>query len=106
MKNARIMVNQPLGGVQGSFVDVRLQAAEQSRNIKVAREILHLASGKPRDDVAELLDREFFMCAWFACCMERLTHLSRSLTPLSAMQPRRRRSSLASSMRCCEQQLQ
>jgi ATP-dependent Clp protease protease subunit len=64
MKNARIMVNQPLGGVQGSFVDVRLQAAEQSRNIKVAREILHLASGKSRDDVGELLDREFFMCAW------------------------------------------
>ena len=63
MKNSRIMVNQPLGGVQGSFVDVRLQAAEQSRNIKVAREILHLASGKSRDDVGELLDREFFMCA-------------------------------------------
>ena len=55
------MVNQPLGGVQGSFVDVRIQAGEQSRNIKVAREILHLASGKSRDDVGELLDREFFM---------------------------------------------
>ena len=62
LKNARIMVNQPLGGVQGSFVDVRIQAAEQSRNIKIAREILHLTSGRSLDECGELLDREYFMC--------------------------------------------
>lgn len=34
MKNTRIMVNQPIGGCQGSWVDVNIQAAEQNRNLK------------------------------------------------------------------------
>lgn len=61
MLNTRIMLNQPLGGCQGSATDVKIQAAEQNRNIKVAVEILRAATGFSADTCAELLDRETFM---------------------------------------------
>ena len=61
MRNARIMLNQPLGGCQGSFIDVKIQAAEQNRNLKVAQAILHKTTGLDMDACAELLDRESFL---------------------------------------------
>lgn len=61
MPSARIMLNQPLGGCQGASLDVQIQAAEQSRNIKVAQEVLVRATGATPDQVAEMLDRETFM---------------------------------------------
>ena len=63
MKNTRIMLNQPLGGCQGSFIDVKIQAAEQNRNLKIAQTILANTTGRSLDECAELLDRESFLCA-------------------------------------------
>lgn len=60
MRNTRIMVNQPFGGCQGSFVDVKIQAAEQNRNLKLAVLVLQKATGRSADECAELLDRESF----------------------------------------------
>ena len=71
MRNARVILNQPLGGVQGSSVDVRLQAAEQNRNLKIAQLVLSSASGLSMDEAAELLDRDSFLCAC-ACCGLRM----------------------------------
>jgi len=63
MRNARIIVNQPLGGVQGSYIDVKRQAAEQNRNLKVAQLLLSRASGMDMDAAAEMLDRDTFLSA-------------------------------------------
>jgi ATP-dependent Clp protease, protease subunit len=63
MKNARIIVNQPLGGTQGSYIDVRLQAQEQNRNLKIAQLVLSQRSGQSMDSAAELLDRDTFLSA-------------------------------------------
>ena len=63
MKNTRIIVNQPLGGCQGSYIDVKLQAAEQNRNLKVAQLVLANASGLGLDAAAEMLDRDSFLSA-------------------------------------------
>ncbi len=63
MRNTRIMVNQPIGGCQGSFIDVKIQAAEQNRNLKIAQQLLHNTTGQSMDLCAELLDRESFLCA-------------------------------------------
>ncbi len=72
------MVNQPIGGCQGSFIDVKIQAAEQNRNLKVAQHILHNNTGRTMDECAEVLDRETFLCAfgglpsafWLRFCLE------------------------------------
>ena len=61
MRNARIMVNQPIGGCQGAAFDVKIQAAEQNRNLKLTAELLERFTGKPRDFVEEALDRELFL---------------------------------------------
>ena len=71
MKNTRIMLNQPLGGCQGSFVDVKIQAAEQNRNLKIAQTILSATTGRTMDECAELLDRESFLCARPRSCFAR-----------------------------------
>ena len=60
MKNTRIMINQPIGGCQGSHFDVKLQAAEQNRNLKLTVELLARATGKARDVIEESVDREMF----------------------------------------------
>jgi hypothetical protein len=67
MRNTRIMVNQPMGGCQGSFIDVKIQAGEQNRNLKLAQVILSNTTGQSMDACAELLDRESFLCALPAC---------------------------------------
>ena len=72
MRNARIMLNQPLGGCQGSYIDVKIQAGEQNRNLKVAQELLHRTTGQSMDACAELLDRETFLCACAAVCANLL----------------------------------
>lgn len=63
MRNTRIIVNQPLGGVQGSYIDVKLQAAEQNRNLKIAQVLLSQTSGMSMDEAAEMLDRDTFLSA-------------------------------------------
>ena len=83
MKNTRIMLQQPLGGCQGSFVDVKIQAAEQNRNLKIAQTILSQTTGRSMDECAELLDRESFFCARPACvcCAFARSVLTRRLCP-------------------------
>ena len=61
MKNSRIMINQPIGGLQGSTFDVKLQVAEQNRNLKLAVELLTRYSGKERAYLEECIDRELFL---------------------------------------------
>jgi len=63
LKNCRIMVNQPIGGCQGSYIDVKIQAAEQNRNLKVAQQLLMKSTGRSADECADLLDRESFLSA-------------------------------------------
>lgn len=63
MKNTRIMVNQPIGGCQGSAIDVNIQAAEQNRNLKLTVEVLERVTGLPRQTIEEAVDRELFLSA-------------------------------------------
>ena len=63
LMNARIMIHQPWGGVQGQAADISIQAKEILRLRDRVNEILAEHTGKALDDIAKDTDRDFFMSA-------------------------------------------
>jgi ATP-dependent Clp protease protease subunit len=67
LPNARIMIHQPWGGVQGQASDISIQAKEILRLRDRINEILAHHTGKAIDVIAADTDRDFFMSAADAC---------------------------------------
>jgi ATP-dependent Clp protease, protease subunit len=63
LPNARIMIHQPWGGVQGQASDISIQAKEILRMRDRLNEILAMHTGKPVESIAKDTDRDFFMSA-------------------------------------------
>jgi len=63
LPNARIMIHQPWGGVQGQATDISIQAQEILRLKDRINEILAKHCGKTADSVAKDTDRDRFMSA-------------------------------------------
>ena len=63
LPNARIMIHQPWGGVQGQASDISIQAKEILRMRDRLNEILALHTGKPIENIAKDTDRDFYMNA-------------------------------------------
>jgi ATP-dependent Clp protease protease subunit len=63
LPNARIMIHQPWGGVEGQAADISIQAREILRLRDRLNEILARHTGKPIDAIARDTDRDFFMTA-------------------------------------------
>ena len=63
LPNARIMIHQPWGGVQGQASDISIQAREILRLRDRTNEILAEHTGKPIATIASDTDRDFFMSA-------------------------------------------
>jgi len=63
LPNARIMIHQPWGGVQGQATDISIQAQEILRLKDRINEILAKHCGKAGDTVAKDTDRDRFMSA-------------------------------------------
>ncbi len=63
LPNARIMIHQPWGGVQGQASDISIQAKEILRLRTRLNEILATHTGKPLDEIEKDTDRDFFMSA-------------------------------------------
>lgn len=63
LPNARILIHQPWGGVQGQASDISIQAKEILRLRDRVNEILAHHTGKPLADIARDTDRDFFMSA-------------------------------------------
>ncbi len=61
LPNARIMIHQPMGGVQGQASDIAIQAKEILRMKDKLNEILVYHTGKNIEQVKEDTDRDFFM---------------------------------------------
>ena len=61
LPNARVMIHQPWGGVQGTASDIRIQAEEILKTKKRINEILASHSGKPVDVVEKDTDRDYYM---------------------------------------------
>lgn len=63
MPNARHMIHQPLGGMQGQASDVEIQAQELIRWKKVLTEIYVKHTGKDYETLEKDMDRDNFMTA-------------------------------------------
>jgi ATP-dependent Clp protease, protease subunit len=63
LPNARIMIHQPWGGVQGQATDISIQAKEILRLKDRINEILAKHCGRTFDEIAKDTDRDRFMSA-------------------------------------------
>jgi len=63
LPNARHMIHQPLGGMQGQASDVEIQANELVRWKKVLTEIYVRHTGRSYQDLEKDMDRDNFMTA-------------------------------------------
>jgi ATP-dependent Clp protease protease subunit len=61
LPNARIMIHQPWGGVQGAATDISIQAKEILRLKDRLNEIVAKHCGKSVEEVSKDTDRDFFM---------------------------------------------
>lgn len=60
---SRVMIHQPLGGVQGQAIDIEIQAKEILRMKKELNEILQRHSGQTLDKIEKDTDRDYFLTA-------------------------------------------
>jgi len=63
LPNSRVMIHQPLGGVQGQASDIEIHAKEILRLRKRLNEILVRCSGQPIEKVKDDTDRDYIMTA-------------------------------------------
>lgn len=63
LPHSRILIHQPLGGVQGQVTDVNIQAAEMMRLKDDLKRILSRHTGQPIDKIGADTERDFFMGA-------------------------------------------
>jgi ATP-dependent Clp protease protease subunit len=63
LPNARILIHQPLGGVQGQATDIDIQAKEILRMREILNGILVRHTGQTAEKIMEDTDRDFFMSA-------------------------------------------
>ena len=63
LPNSRIMIHQPLGGARGQATDIEIQAREIRHTKDVITQILVDSTGKPKEDIAADIERDFYMGA-------------------------------------------
>ena len=63
LPHSRILIHQPLGGVQGQATDIDIQAREILRMRDRLNEIIVTHTGQTMDKVKKDTDRDFFMSA-------------------------------------------
>lgn len=63
LPNARIMIHQPWGGVQGTAADIEIQAEEILENRKILNDILARHSGRALEQIELDTDRDKYLAA-------------------------------------------
>jgi ATP-dependent Clp protease, protease subunit len=61
LKHSRVMIHQPLGGVQGQATDIEITAREILKLKDELYQILADHSGKPKDKIEHDADRDYWM---------------------------------------------
>ena len=63
LPNARVMIHQPWGGVQGTASDISIQAEEILKTKKRINEILAIHTGRPLNQIEKDTDRDYYLAA-------------------------------------------
>jgi len=63
LPHSRIMIHQPMGGVEGQAIDIAIHAREIMRIKALINELLSKHTGQPIERIEKDTDRNFFMSA-------------------------------------------
>jgi len=63
LQNARTLIHQPMGGIQGQATDMEIHTKEILKTRERLNEIIAKHTGQPPDRIAHDTDRNFFMSA-------------------------------------------
>ena len=63
LPNARVLIHQPAGGMQGTAADIKIHAEEMLRIRDRLNEILAGTTGQPLEKIGKDVDRDYFMSA-------------------------------------------
>ncbi|HDD35257.1 MAG TPA: ATP-dependent Clp protease proteolytic subunit, partial [Candidatus Desulfofervidus auxilii] len=63
LPHSRIMIHQPMGGVSGQAIDIKIHAEEIMTLRRMINEILSKHTGQPMEKIEKDTDRNFFMSA-------------------------------------------
>jgi len=63
LPSSRVMIHQPWGGVEGQSSDIAIHAKEILRLKKLSIQYFAHHTGKSEDEIAQALERDFFMTA-------------------------------------------
>jgi ATP-dependent Clp protease protease subunit len=63
LPNARVMIHQPWGGVQGTASDISIQAEEILKTKKRINEILAVHTGRTLEQIEKDTDRDYYLAA-------------------------------------------
>jgi len=63
LPSSRVMIHQPWGGVEGQSSDIAIHAKEILRLKKLSVQYFAHHTGKSEDEIAQALERDFFMTA-------------------------------------------
>lgn len=61
LPHSRIMIHQPMGGVQGQVTDIEIQTKEMQKSKASLNQILAKHTGQPIERIEKDTDRNFFM---------------------------------------------
>ena len=61
LPHSRIMIHQPLGGVQGQATDIDIQAREMMKIKDLIHKIIAAHTGQPIERIKQDTERDFFM---------------------------------------------
>ncbi|NMA42297.1 MAG: ATP-dependent Clp protease proteolytic subunit [Oligosphaeraceae bacterium] len=75
LPNARIMIHQPSGGVEGTAADIDIQAKEILHIRKVLYDILAKHTGKKSETIQKDSERDFFLTAEAAKAYNVVDHI-------------------------------
>jgi ATP-dependent Clp protease, protease subunit len=63
LPHSRVMIHQPMGGIQGQAADIEIHAKEILKTRERLNEILAGHTGQPLENIKRDTDRDFFMSA-------------------------------------------
>ena len=63
LPNAKILIHQPMGGMQGQASDIEIHAKEILKTRAALNEILAKHTGQPLDKIGADTDRDYYMSA-------------------------------------------
>ncbi len=61
LPHSRIMIHQPMGGVQGQAIDIKIHAEEIMKMRDMLNDVLSKHTGQPKEKIERDTDRNYFM---------------------------------------------